>query len=101
MGGSGGLNVSADLALGKGYNAAIGIGGNGGAGADSSAVALTSNGMVTVDGTRNSNDPFTAAPLAEIGTNFSDHANGILVQSIGGGGGSGGVNVAGSDFPLR
>ncbi len=99
-GGSGGLNVSADLALGKGYNAAIGIGGNGGAGADSNAVSLTSNGMVTVDGTRNSNDPFTAAPLAEIGTNFSDHANGILVQSIGGGGGSGGVNVAGAISPF-
>ncbi|WP_169054295.1 autotransporter outer membrane beta-barrel domain-containing protein [Nitratireductor sp. XY-223] len=99
-GGSGGLNVSADVAVGSGYNATIGIGGNGGAGANSKMVTLTSNGAVTVNGARTSNNPFGGTPLGPAGTNFADRANGILVQSIGGGGGSGGVNVAGAISPF-
>lgn len=99
-GGSGGINVSTDLSLGKSYNAAIGIGGNGGTGADSKMVTLTSNGAVAVNGIRTSNNPFGGAPLGPAGTNFTDRANGILVQSIGGGGGSGGVNVAGAISPF-
>lgn len=99
-GGSGGLNVSTDLALGKSYNATIGIGGNGGTGADAKMVTLTSDGAVMVNGVRHSNNPFGGAPLGPAGTNFADRANGILVQSIGGGGGSGGVNVAGAISPF-
>ncbi len=95
-GGTGGLNVTADLALGTGHNAAIGIGGNGGTGANSKMVTLNSDGAVTVDGTRNSNSLYENVPLTNAGVDFTDRANGILVQSIGGGGGSGGMNVAGA-----
>lgn len=95
-GGTGGLNVTADLAAGTGYNAVIGIGGNGGTAANSKMVTLNSDGAVTVDGTRYSNSPVENVPLIEAGVDFTDRANGILVQSIGGGGGSGGLNVAGA-----
>ncbi len=49
-GGNGGLNVSGNLAIGKGYSAAVGIGGDGGTGANAGAVSLTSDGAIFVDG---------------------------------------------------
>ncbi len=97
-GGAGALNVAGTLAAGTGYAGAIGIGGTGGAGADAGAVTLTSNGAVTADGRTLD---MAGAPVAtdpEI-TIYEDRANGILVQSIGGGGGAGGANVSGVIAP--
>lgn len=90
-GGSGGLNVSGGLNAGEGFAAVAGVGGTGGLGADAGSATLTSNGAIEVTGTA----------LAAIGdadegfTRFGDRANGILVQSVGGGGGQGGANVSG------
>jgi hypothetical protein len=95
-GGHGGLNVSGNVSLGKGYTASIGIGGNGGAGATGGAVTLTSNGLIRVDG-REAHE--ANATLTEEQRNRladREHASGILAQSIGGGGGAGGMNVTGA-----
>ncbi len=95
-GGNGGLNVSGNLAIGKGYSAAVGVGGDGGTGADAGAVALTSDGAIFVDG-RALVDPADTSddPLNREALNHRELANGILVQSVGGGGGNGGMNVTG------
>ncbi|MBX3695429.1 MAG: autotransporter outer membrane beta-barrel domain-containing protein [Steroidobacteraceae bacterium] len=93
-GGSGGLNVAGNLALGKGYAAAIGIGGNGGAGADAGDVSLVSDGAIRVDGREATVDD-AASDEDRATLDRLERANGILVQSIGGGGGAGGLNVAG------
>ncbi|MGE0624304.1 MAG: hypothetical protein AB7I04_11155 [Pseudomonadales bacterium] len=100
-GGTGALNVAGSLAAGEGFNAAVGIGGRGGAGADSGSVSLTSNGFISVDGRR---DDETGAPLPDpldpADIDFTTRANGILVQSVGGGGGRGGMNVSGVIMPV-
>ncbi len=95
-GGNGALNVSGNAAIGKGYSAAIGIGGDGGTGADAGAVSLTSDGMIHVDG-RAISDPADTSedPLKREALNHRELANGILAQSVGGGGGNGGMNVTG------
>jgi hypothetical protein len=96
-GGSGGLNVAGNLALGPGYSAALGIGGNGGTGADAAAVTLDSDGKVVVSSN------VAIAPGDEgydrAKEQFGERGGGILVQSIGGGGGVGGLNVAGVISP--
>ncbi len=95
-GGAGGLNVSGNLAAGKGYTAVLGIGGKGGTGADSKKVTLNSDGAITVNGKRESDGSLESSPLTSPETSFKDRANGVLVQSIGGGGGVGGMNVSGA-----
>jgi hypothetical protein len=114
-GGTGGLNVAGNLSLGKGFAAAVGIGGSGGKGADASFVMLTSDGAITVDGrealvVQAANA--TAAATASAGATAADvppaqdprvlealkyreRASGILAQSVGGGGGNGGANFSG------
>jgi len=76
-GGQGGVNVSGALSLAKsGTSAAlgIGVGGFGGGGGDASAVSLDMKGNIVTEGAG---------------------AHGAFVQSLGGGGGNGGVNVSG------
>jgi len=81
-GGNGGMNVSGEINWADSKNSGgktdlsivAGIGGNGGEGADAGNVAVTDNGIVVTDG---------------------DEARGVVAQSIGGGGGTGGMNVTG------
>jgi hypothetical protein len=72
-GGNGGLSISGALGIGGALGFAIG--GDGGKGGNGAGVSLTNQGAVTTAG------------------NF---ANGVLAQSVGGGGGNGGGAVSGS-----
>uniref|UniRef100_UPI0025C393E9 autotransporter outer membrane beta-barrel domain-containing protein n=1 Tax=Maricaulis sp. TaxID=1486257 RepID=UPI0025C393E9 len=93
-GGAGGLNVSGNMALGSsnGYAVAIGIGGFAGGGDDAGNVSLVSTGNVVA---RNQAEPGAGVPDAPELTRDLGNTTGILVQSIGGGGGQGGVNITG------
>ena len=81
-GGNGGLNVSGAINFADSENSGgktdlsivAGVGGNGGVAADAGDVFVTSAGSVTTQG---------------------DNARGVAAQSIGGGGGNGGMNVTG------
>ena len=81
-GGNGGLNVSGEINFADSTNSGgktdlsivVGVGGNGGKGADAGNVSVTHDGIVTTQG---------------------DNARGVAAQSIGGGGGTGGMNVTG------
>ncbi|MEM1379533.1 MAG: autotransporter outer membrane beta-barrel domain-containing protein [Pseudomonadota bacterium] len=97
-GGAGGLNVSGNFSRSDGYTAAFGFGGNAGDGADAGSVSLRSNGRVSVMG----QEVATPDIPDELPAEFLDQnaqANGILAQSIGGGGGQGGINVSGVITP--
>ncbi|MEH0196128.1 hypothetical protein V7S57_09825 [Caulobacter sp. CCNWLY153] len=102
-GGSGGLNVAADVNMGKstsssnGFAIAVGIGGKGGTGADAGDVSLTSLGDVIVNGRLKANPAAGEDTLEAV--EFTGGARGILVQSIGGGGGVGGINATGAIAP--
>ena len=94
-GGSGGLNVAGNVSLGdkKSVAVALGVGGSGGEGADAGAVSFTSTGDIIVNGqiiadAKPDEDNLKA-------TEFTGGGAGVLVQSIGGGGGVGGANVTG------
>ena len=100
-GGMGGVNVSGNLNLGgnagngnifKGYAIGIGIGGTGGDGADAGDVSLTSTGNIIVNGQAVANPQPGEDTLESV--EFTGGADAIVVQSIGGGGGVGNVNVA-------
>jgi hypothetical protein len=90
-GGAGGLNVSGNFALGssEGYAVSVGIGGFAGDGAHAGDANLNSTGNVIV---RNQVElaPGETSPTQQLGG-----TTGILVQSIGGGGGQGGINATG------
>ncbi len=81
-GGTGGMNVSGEVNWADSSNSGgktdlsivAGIGGNGGLGANAGNVSVTQNGTVMTTG---------------------DDARGVAAQSIGGGGGNGGMNVTG------
>jgi hypothetical protein len=98
-GGSGGLNVAGNITLAGGTRRlsglafAAGIGGTGGAGADAGDVRLDSVGNVIVNGRMTTPAGGGAAVLEAV--DFTGGSVGVLVQSIGGGGGSGGLNVTG------
>ncbi len=94
-GGNGGLNVSGNLNSGKGYTVAIGVGGSGGKGANAQAVTLTSDGAIVVDGGMAAPAGADLKPEERAALDFLERANGILAQSIGGGGGNGGANLTG------
>ncbi|WP_269514563.1 autotransporter outer membrane beta-barrel domain-containing protein [Brevundimonas subvibrioides] len=98
-GGSGGLNVAGNITTAGGTRRlsglafAAGIGGTGGAGADAGDVSLNSVGNVIVNG-RLVTPPGGGASVLQA-VDFTGGSVGVLVQSIGGGGGSGGLNVTG------
>ncbi|WP_312814001.1 autotransporter outer membrane beta-barrel domain-containing protein [Brevundimonas sp.] len=75
-GGSGGMNISAGVSVAKTGtgNAVFGMGGLGGDGGEAGTVDLDHVGSIFTSG---------------------DYSHGILAQSLGGGGGSGGLNVSG------
>ena len=74
-----------------------GLGGKGGTGADAGDVSLTSNGNVFV------NTIINVAPITGdvtfSGVEFAANAPGVVAQSIGGGGGAGGMNITGAIAP--
>jgi len=91
-GGSGGLNVSASLSNADkdSYSIAAGIGGSGGASDHAGDVNFTSLGNIFAGG--------ELVTDSEGAVNFVAHENangggGIIAQSIGGGGGAGGINA--------
>jgi hypothetical protein len=90
-GGDGGLNVSANIAnasAGKSTNRIVaGVGGTAGSGADAGNVSVNSLGVIAINGPGDKPDD------EEI-TVFN--SAGILAQSIGGGGGLGGMNISAS-----
>ncbi|MBB4082090.1 hypothetical protein GGR12_000929 [Brevundimonas lenta] len=105
-GGSGGLNVTADIHLGEGGSNArtegvaigVGVGGTGGDGADAGDVSLHSVGNIFMNARPVVSPPVGGQPFE--GIDFAADAPGVLVQSIGGGGGVGGVNVTGVVAPF-
>ena len=100
-GGAGAWNVGGTGALGKGHYGTLGIGGKGGDGADAGDVTVASDGAVTVDArARNATGNLLADPVNPEDVDYRLRANGIVVQSIGGGGGQGGVNLSGVIAPV-
>ncbi|MFZ5677118.1 MAG: hypothetical protein ACOZAM_29505 [Pseudomonadota bacterium] len=97
-GGSGGLNVSADISLGQSYSAAFGIGGNAGTGASGGNVTLTSDGKIVV-ASNVAVSPEDEEDYDRAKEKFGERGGGILAQSIGGGGGLGGINASGVIAP--
>ncbi|WP_235075861.1 autotransporter outer membrane beta-barrel domain-containing protein [Asticcacaulis sp. AC460] len=96
-GGDGGLNVAFEVNLEtKGKGIAVGVGGTGGDGANAGKASLTNRGSVFVNAQAPSSDldNILAATIdADSAMKLADHSHAILVQSVGGGGGQGGVNV--------
>ena len=82
-GGNGGLNIAAAIGASRSLNLGIGVGGSGGAGSTGGAVSVTSDGAISVDA------------VEEVMSIASGDGRGISAQSIGGGGGNAGFNVAG------
>ena len=91
-GGNGALNVSGNVSGKSKFAFAGGVGGHGGAGANAGEVSVVSEGNI-----------YTRGAIPADGTALDVQAtsgNGILAQSIGGGGGNGGMNISGV-FALR
>ncbi|HEY3814257.1 MAG TPA: autotransporter outer membrane beta-barrel domain-containing protein [Caulobacteraceae bacterium] len=105
-GGSGGLDISADVNLGKatsktqGVGIAVGVGGSGGTGADSGDVTLYSVGNVFVDASGTPTPTGVTPPTANAPASEFSGAAGVMAQSIGGGGGVGGMNITGAIAPF-
>ncbi len=74
-GGDGGFAIAGSISSGSGVSASLAFGGTGATGGVSKAVGLLNDGSITTMG---------------------DNSVAILAQSVGGGGGSGGLSVAGS-----
>ncbi len=94
-GGTGGVNVSGTLSLTKPsgsdtiFSVAAGVGGFGGDGGSASAVDLDYTGAIQAV-------PMALQSDGTFAVDQSKGASGIIAQSIGGGGGTGGTNVSGA-----
>jgi hypothetical protein len=96
-GGSGGLALaaSASASTGPSVSAGLAIGGDGGSGGDGGLVSVFSTGNITTGGLTSAPDPTTAFDPDD--EEFDDISSlGIFAQSVGGGGGEGGMAIAGS-----
>jgi hypothetical protein len=91
-GGVGGTNISGSLALTKPSGSdtimsiSAGVGGFGGGGGDAGDVNVAYDGLLTAV-------PLTELPDGSFVRDLTSGANGLVAQSIGGGGGNGGTNV--------
>jgi uncharacterized protein YhjY with autotransporter beta-barrel domain len=106
-GGNGGLDVSGGVAVtntGQSYSAGIGIGGFGGNGGDSGDVDVTVTGNVLTHGAGRYETIIVpdmviggiATPLTGYTRRvMEDGSHGVVAQSLGGGGGNGGINING------
>ena len=117
-GGDGALNVAFDVNFAssqtttnplKGYGIAVGIGGSGGDGADAGDVTLVNNGNIFINGSSPARQPVVetdidkllAADFEETGwIDLAKLSHAIVVQSIGGGGGTGAVNLTAALTPF-
>jgi hypothetical protein len=95
-GGSGGFNISADASRNSGNSYAIGIGGDGGTGANAGDVTLTSDGVILANTTVPTVSSTTDSEEESESTDVVIDGAGILAQSVGGGGGAGGMNITAS-----
>ncbi len=101
-GGNGGTNVSGTLNVSKtgtGGSVAIGVGGFGGLGGNAGNVAVNYKGTISAQPRTfvpQTTDSTGAVIPAHYETKSGDGSDGILAQSIGGGGGNGGTNVSGA-----
>ena len=92
-GGVGGTNISGSLALTKPSGSdtilsiSAGVGGFGGGGGDAGDVSVSYDGLLTAV-------PLTELPDGSFVRDLTSGANGLVAQSIGGGGGNGGTNVS-------
>ncbi|WP_458789637.1 beta strand repeat-containing protein [Yoonia sp. MH D7] len=92
-GGVGGTNISGSLALTKPSGSdtilsiSAGVGGFGGGGGDAGDVSVSYDGLLTAV-------PLTELPDGSFVPDLTSGANGLVAQSIGGGGGNGGTNVS-------
>jgi hypothetical protein len=96
-GGAGGMNITGDLTLTKntkGFGIGVGVGGNGGTGADGGDVTLTSLGNIFVNTASDGKGGLTGVSY------YDANAAGIIAQSLGGGGGVGGMDIAGAIAPF-
>ncbi|MRN50543.1 hypothetical protein GJU94_12000 [Brucella sp. 10RB9214] len=91
-GGSGGLNAALDVSPADkdSYALTAGIGGSGGTGSDAGNVSFNGNGDILI------NRQIEAAVKDGTNTTFTGGGAGVLAQSIGGGGGTGGINLTGA-----
>jgi hypothetical protein len=97
-GGNGGLNVAGTLALGDSKNGtvAVGIGGKGGEGAVAGDVDVQVSGTVAATGGHGADITLGDGGNFKVAaTDLANGSNGIVAQSIGGGGGNGGINIQG------
>jgi hypothetical protein len=101
-GGAGGMNITAAVTgagnparKSEGILLTGGVGGNGGTGANAGWVDLTSDGNVFVNTVITEVD----GELTFSGVEGAMFAPGVVAQSIGGGGGAGGMNVTGALAP--
>jgi len=100
-GGSGAFNLTASATLAgstgssalDGVSVAVGVGGSAGDGADAGDVTLHSTGNIFINGAIEAG---TGNLIAET---YTGNSHGIVVQSIGGGGGQGGMNVTANLAP--
>ena len=99
-GGDGGANVALNLSNSDSYNAVIGVGGFAGDGANASDVNVVSDGNILVENfSLNGIEQLGELDIPREEREFEDLANGILVQSVGGGG-TGGFNLGGVLSPF-
>ena len=99
-GGAGGMNVTGQLSLAESAAIGVGIGGRGGTGANAGNVTVTSNGLILVDGRSPTAADVPAGNPVDLSqidpdTRFLGRGKGLVAQSIGGGGGAGGINITG------
>jgi hypothetical protein len=88
-GGNGGLALSGTWQVGPKsgpqFNVQVSVGGSGSKGGDGAAVNVTNSGNITTDRSTNlTDDPISGIPVIK-------HSYGIFAQSVGGGGGTGGL----------
>jgi hypothetical protein len=103
-GGAGGLNVTGDLSAsttGTSASVGVGIGGFGGSGGNAGAVNLTVTGNVIATGLSSTTSTQASVKIGDEMVNVTevtraDGSNGVMAQSVGGGGGKGGIDVAGT-----
>ena len=100
-GGNGGLSVAGSIGGPDSKQISASVGGFGGAGSEAGIVTVNNTGNISTG-----SSSIQQQQIAELGTVFKDvtvvtgkDSNGILAQSIGGGGGNGGFSFSGAVAP--
>jgi uncharacterized protein YhjY with autotransporter beta-barrel domain len=101
-GGDGGLSVAGSIGGPDAKQISASVGGFGGPGSEAGNVFVRSTGAITTGKIENKTIQIAAVGevYITVPVEYGDNANGILAQSIGGGGGNGGFSFAGSVAPM-